>query len=167
MTFTDIDIDAIEASLPAAALNMRAKLIEEAVERILIWLTPDPKKNEVVSIIAYKSFDIEQKFPFDIVESRKLIEKMFDDNMSLVFIEKAGELITKGLFSKPKNSIVIIETRNYLFTKLAIDIKREVDAIKELLSALRNPRVVLTVEEHKTFVSLLNKLNINLADYYI
>ena len=167
MIHTNINLDAIEAALPPAALKVRANLIEEAVERILIWLTPDPNKSEVINIIAYKSYDIEQKFPFDIVESRKLIEKMFDDNMSLVSIEKSSELITKSFLSKPQHSIVKTETRNYLFTKLSLDIKRELDYIKELLSALKNPRVLLTVEEHKTFLYQLKKFDINLDNYYI
>lgn len=167
MLHTNINIFAIEALLPAAALNVRANLIDEAVERILIWLTPDPNKNEVVGIIAYKNFHIEQRFPFDIIESRKLIEKMFDDNMSVVFIEKTGEVITKSFLSKPQHTVVKIETRNYLFTKLPNDIKREIDFISEMLSALRNPRVVLSLEEHKKLVFYLSRFNINLDDFYI
>lgn len=169
MQFTNINIDAIEAALPAAALTLRANLIEEAVGRILIWLTPDPKKVEVVNIITYKNYDMEQSFPVDIVESRKLIEKMFDDNMSLVFIQKTSEVIkkSKGLFSKTESSIVTTETRNYLFTRTAINIKSESDVIKVFLFSLRNPRVALTVEEHKIFVSYLKKFDINLPDYYI
>ena len=169
MPHTNINLDAIEQALPLAALKRRANLIEEAVERILIWLTPDPKKVEVVNIVAYKSFDIEQKFPVDIVESRKLIEKMFDDNMSLVFIQKTSEAVTKSksFFSKTEHSIVTTEDRNYLFTTLAIDLKKEVDVIKVTLSALRNPRVFLTCEEHRNFVYWLKRFNINLTDYYI
>ena len=169
MPHTNIDVYAIEELLPAAALNKRELLIEEAVKRINIWLTPEPNKVEIINIITYKSYDMEQKFSLDITEQRKLIEKMFDDNMSLVFIQKTSESVikSKGLFSSPKHSIVTTESRNYLFTKLAMDIKRDIDLIKGILVALRNPRVVLSVKEHYELVYYLSKYNINLFDFYI
>jgi len=46
-------------------------------------------------------------------------------------------------------------------------LKKEILYIKGILSALRNPRVILTIKEHKNFVNLLKKFNINLSDYYI
>lgn len=167
MPHTNINIDAIEQALSLASLKRRVNLIDEAVKIINIWLTPDPKKTEVVNIIAYKGYDVEHKFSLDVVEQRQLIEKMFDDNMSIVFIEKISEVVTKGFFSKPQYSLAKTETRNYLFTTLAIDLKTEADLIKGTLSALRNPRVLLTLEEHRNLVYWLKRFNINLSDYYI
>lgn len=169
MPHTNINLDAIEQALPLAALKWRATLIEEAVKRINVWLIPDPTKVEVINIITYKSYDVEHKFSLDVVEQRQLIEQMFDDNMSLVFIQKTSEVLkkSKGLFSKTENSIVTTEARNYLFTRTAIDIKKSADVIKDFILTLRNPRVSLTVEEHKIFVSYLKVFDINLPDYYI
>ena len=170
MPHTNINLDAIEQALPLAALKLRARLIEEAVKRINIWLIPDSKKVEVVNIVAYKYHDSEQKFSLDPIEQRQLIEQMFDNNMSCVFIQKTSEAVSKkkGFFSsKDKISIVTTEDRNYLFTTTAIDIKKSADVIKDFILTLRNPRVTFTVEEHKIFVSYLKFFDINLPDYYI
>lgn len=170
MPHTNINLDAIEQALPLAALKLRASLIDEAVKRINVWLVPDPTKVEVVNIVVYKYHDYEQKVSLDPIEQRKLIEQMFDNNMSCVFIQKTSEAVSKkkGIFSsKTESSIVTTETRNYLFSTVAIDIKKSADVIKDFILTLRNPRVSLTVEEHKIFVSYLKVFDINLPDYYI
>lgn len=168
MSHTNINVDAIEAALPAAAAYVRANIIEEAIKTVNIWLTPDPKILEVIEIITYKDFHVEHRFSLDANEQRQLIEKMFDDNMSLVFIQKTKQTTTPGgWLSPPMPTLSTTETRNYLFTKLALDINKEIKHIKETLNALRNPRVSLTLEEHKNFVAWLKQYNINLSDYYI
>lgn len=169
MIHTNINIDAIEVRLPTEAIRVRANLIEEAVKRINVWLTPDPQKVEVVNISTYKNYDFEQKFSLDPVEQRHLIESMFDNNISLVLIKKTSEGFkkAKSFFSKTEPCIETKVTNNYLFTRTAIDINKDLSIIKDFLLTLRNPRVSLTVEEHKVFTSYLKAYNINLPDYYI
>lgn len=167
MSFTNININAIEETLPAAFLNIRNQLIEEALKRVNIWLTPNPNLIEYIYIIIYKDYNMEQKFPFDMIEQRKLLERMFDTDMSQVFINKTTQINTKNLFGQTRIEVVNSEERNFVFPRLSMDLKREIDYIKKMLSALKNPRVVLTVEEHNPLVGLLNKFNINLSDYYI
>lgn len=166
MQFTNINVDGIEEALPIAFLNLRKQLIEDALKRVNIWLTPN--KNEVINILVvnYDHLMNHPKFPLGINEQRQLLERMFDHNMYAVYISTTTQVTTKTLFNT-KVENVTSEHQNFVFSTLPMYINQEIDSIKYMLSALRNPRVILTVEEHKLFVNRLKRFDINLSDYYI
>lgn len=167
---TNIDVDRIEQALPLASLKIRNQLIEEAIKKINTWLTPDPNITEVINVFFYRDFfnKVTQKFNFNIVEQRQLLEEMFDNNIYVVYVNKTTKsLTTKTLFGMPKLIDISSENSQFVFTRLSLDIKREINTLKEICEAMRNPRVMLSLKEHRNLVQILQRFNINLADYYI
>lgn len=169
MQFTNINVDGIEEALPIAFLNIRKKVIEDALKTVNIWLTPDPNKIEVINVLVHNYRIIgmtHPKFPLGISEQRQLLERMFDKNMYAVSVSTITASLTKSLFGTKVENITS-ENQNFIFSTSPLYLNQELDIIKDMLSALRNPRVILTVEEHKNFTSRLKRFDINLSDYYI
>lgn len=168
MSHTNIDLDRIEQALPGALANKRASIIQDALKRVNIWLSSELVVNNVVEILYYKEPDGgREKFPIDPVKQLLLLEHLFDKNLYLIYQRKTTQTITKSLFGAPKVSSTYSEDPQYLFTKLPNDLNYEISLIKDILMGLRNPRVNMTLEEHKTFVNLLKRFDLNLSDYYI
>lgn len=166
MSHTNINIDAIEQALPTAFAAVREKLIQKALNNINIWLTPN-SKDIIININVYHYIGGPRKVPLDIDSQRQLLENMFDNNYSLVFISKTKEKITKNFFGGRKSELYTEEKRNYVFTTTLEDLVNRMNSIKETLSALKNPRVVLSVKEHTQLVNKLKYFNIDLVNYYI
>lgn len=167
MAFTDINVDGIEKSLPGAMANKRNKLIQNTLKNINTWLSSDPTATQLVEVIYYKEPNVKEKFPVDPAKQLLLLEHLFDKNQYIVYVSKTFQTTTKTLFGTYKVNTVVKEEPQYLGTFSKNDMEREVEVIKEILMALKNPRVILTVEEHKNLAYLLSRFSINLSDYYI
>jgi hypothetical protein len=164
MQFTNIDFDRLEKDLLDAKLALRNKLIRKALESVNTLLTPE--STEVVELIAFQGFDFEQKFSLIVDEQLQLLEKMYDENHAAVSIKKVSSYLKKGFFGSTP-IISRIQDWRYIFYRTAVDVNREVKYLQAIFTSLRNPRVMLSLEEHDQLVNDLKDFEINLADYYI
>ena len=168
MRFTNIDLDRLEAALVPARHSMKNSYIKDALKTVNIWLTPSPNEVEVIEIFVYFGSD-KQKFPLaDLEEQLSLLNKMFDNDQSFVYVNKTKEIIAPtGWLGILNKKVATSEDRQYLLIKTSRDLDQEIDLIKERLTALRNPRVFLSLKDHQDLTYLLSKFKINLPDYYI